>query len=86
MWTLDLWCRHYMVSRRGLLEDCGLSLLLQTRRGRNQLLDRDQETLMPSVFGQKSGDVSAISVAKPRSPIYYQTVGYTSGVYYPSSS
>ena len=25
-WTLDIWCRHYMVLRRVLLEDCGLSL------------------------------------------------------------
>ena len=49
MWTLDLWCRHYMVLRKVFLEDCGLILSLQTRKGRNQLLDRDQETSVPSV-------------------------------------
>ena len=36
-------------------------------------------------IGQRSGDVSAISVAKLRPPRYYQTIGQTSGVYYPPS-
>ena len=48
-WTLDLWCRHYMVLKRVLLEDCGLILSLHTRRERNQPLDRDWGTSMPSV-------------------------------------
>ena len=34
---------------------------------------------------QRSGDVSAISATKLRPPRYYQTVGQTSEVYYPSS-
>ena len=50
MWTLNLWCKCYMVLRRVLLEDCGLILPLHTQRGRNQLLDRDQETLVPLVL------------------------------------
>ena len=49
MWTLDLWCKNYMVLRRVLLEDCGLILPFQTRMGRNQLLDKDQGTSVPSV-------------------------------------
>ena len=37
------------------------------------------------VIGQRLKDVSAISAARPRPPRYYQTIGQTSGVYYPSS-
>ncbi|RVW91717.1 Retrovirus-related Pol polyprotein from transposon 17.6 [Vitis vinifera] len=36
-------------------------------------------------IGQRPGDVSAISTVRPRPPRYYQTVGQTSGVYYPPS-
>ena len=38
-----------MVLRRVLLEDYGLILPFQTRREKNQLLDRDQGTSVPSV-------------------------------------
>lgn len=34
---------------------------------------------------QRPGDVGAISTIRPRPPRYYQTVGQTSGVYYPPS-
>ena len=49
MWTLNIWCRCYMVLRRVLLEDCGLILLLETRRERKHLLERDKETSVPLV-------------------------------------
>ena len=47
---MDLWCRHYTVLRRVLLEDCGLILPLHTWREINQPLDRDQGTSVPSVL------------------------------------
>ena len=44
----------------------------------------DSKGKKPTI-GQRLGDVSAISVVRPRPPRYYQTVGQTSGVYYPPS-
>ncbi|KAL6312323.1 hypothetical protein AAG906_007996 [Vitis piasezkii] len=44
----------------------------------------DSKRKKPAI-GQRSRDVSAISAARPRPPRYYQTVGQTSGVYYPPS-
>ena len=55
-----------------MLEDCGLSHSFK--------LEGEEPTI-----GQRSGDVSAISAARPRPLRYYQTVGQTSRVYYPPS-
>ena len=43
----------------------------------------DSKGKKPAI-GQRPGDVSAISTVRP-TPRYYQTVGQTSGVYYPPS-
>ena len=44
----------------------------------------DSKGKKPAI-GQRLGDVSAISTVRPRPPRYYQTIGQTSGVYYPPS-
>ena len=44
----------------------------------------DSKGKKPTI-GQRSGDVNAISTARPRPPRYYQIVGHTSRVYYPPS-
>ena len=36
-------------------------------------------------IGQRSGEGSAISATRPRPSRHYQTIGQTSGVYYPPS-